>query len=123
MQTNTLLFFGLVSFVLAVAGGCNAHESRASVDSGSEAGVDCGSPDRNGNLVHPDVDFSCTDDDDCEIKDIRNGCGAYVRCVNNESPVPAYTCPQTSGNCSITVIEHCECREHLCHSMQGDQEI
>lgn len=114
-------FFGLL-IVTAAAMGCNANTSQSSVDSGSEAEASC-TRDRNDKLVHPDVDFSCTTDDDCEIKDIRSGCGPYPRCINSEQTVPAFTCNETSGNCGYPEVRYCKCREQLCRSMQGDQKI
>lgn len=108
---------------LAIAcGGCVDSESRTTRDSGSALDPLC-ARDRNGKLVHRDVDFSCSTDDDCEIKDIRSGCGAYPRCVNSEQSVPAFTCHETTGNCGYPSVEYCKCQEHLCRSMQNDQEI
>jgi hypothetical protein len=60
---------------------------------------------------------------DCEIKDVRNCCGYYPRCVNVNSPLPVPQCDGVSSVCGWPDISHCECVENTCRSMQGDNEV
>jgi hypothetical protein len=70
------------------------------------------------------LDFACEQAVDCEIKDVRNCCGYYPRCVNVNSPVPVRPCDDgVVGVCGWPHITHCECVENTCRSMQGDNEI
>ncbi|MFT3925251.1 MAG: hypothetical protein QM778_22125 [Myxococcales bacterium] len=73
-------------------------------------------------------DYSCTEDEDCTIKDVGNCCGYYPRCVNVDSPTPGPECVGDDGEslggvCGWPDITHCSCVQNTCRSMQGDQEV
>ncbi len=66
------------------------------------------------------IDYSCTRDEDCTIKDVHNCCGYYPRCSNKDS----YTDPelvkelcQKKGMvsvCGFPTIKSCKCTGGLC---------
>lgn len=66
------------------------------------------------------VDYSCTSDNQCAIKNVGNCCGEYPACVNVDSP----TFPEqvkadcarkgVSGICGFPVLEGCQCVEGRC---------
>lgn len=69
------------------------------------------------------VDYSCTSDDQCAIKNVGNCCGEYPACVNLDSP----TFPEqvkadcarkgVSGICGFPVLEGCQCIEGRCEGI------
>ncbi|MBB5209468.1 hypothetical protein [Chiayiivirga flava] len=71
------------------------------------------------------VDFSCTADADCTIKDVGNCCGAYPACVNVESPTfPDQVKAQCeaeglSSVCGYPSINRCQCIEGRCEGVSG----
>jgi hypothetical protein len=66
------------------------------------------------------VDYSCTTDAECAVKNVGNCCGYYPACVNVDSP----TFPEqvkaecertgTSSICGFPVIERCQCVAGRC---------
>lgn len=71
------------------------------------------------------VDFSCTTDADCAIKDVGNCCGAYPACVNVASPTfPEQVKAQCeaeglSSVCGYPSIHRCQCLEGRCEGVTG----
>ena len=66
------------------------------------------------------VDYSCTTDADCEVKDIGNCCGYYPACVNKDSPtfpeqVKAECAKEDRASiCGFQEITSCSCVEQQC---------
>lgn len=66
------------------------------------------------------VDYSCSTDAECAVKNVGNCCGYYPACVNADSP----TFPEqvkaecertgTSSICGFPVIEACQCVAGRC---------
>ena len=76
--------------------------------------------DADGGTSRETVDYSCTVDADCIVKDVGNCCGAYPRCVNKDSGTPPPYCPPGFYSvCGFPVIESCACRQNTCRSLQG----
>jgi hypothetical protein len=71
------------------------------------------------------VDYRCSDDADCVVKDVGNCCGRFDACVNRDSP----TFPEQvraecakkgmAGVCGFPVIEGCRCVEGHCRDAAG----
>ena len=58
------------------------------------------------------IDYSCSVDDDCSVKNVGNCCGYYPKCVNvNFEPDPSKACPGTgmAGICGWSEISRCTC--------------
>ena len=72
-----------------------------------------------------EVDYSCTTDADCTIKDIGNCCGYYPACVNVDSPTfPEQVkarCQETgtSGVCGFPSLVGCRCTQGRCEGVSG----
>lgn len=72
-----------------------------------------------------EVDYSCSTDADCSIKDIGSCCGYYPACVNIDSP----TFPDEvkadcqakgmSGVCGFPSLAGCQCIEGRCEGIPG----
>lgn len=66
------------------------------------------------------VDYACTTDADCEVKNVGNCCGYYPACVNRESPtfpdrVKAECAKKAMmGVCGFPEIKGCSCVEGRC---------
>lgn len=73
-----------------------------------------------------EVDYRCTTDSDCAVKDVGNCCGYYPACVNAGSP----TFPErvreecaregTAGICGFPDISGCRCVAGRCESDGGE---
>lgn len=69
------------------------------------------------------VDFSCTTDAECTIKDVGNCCGAYPACVNVDSPtfpeqVKAKCAAEgMSSICGFPSISSCQCVANRCEGV------
>jgi len=69
------------------------------------------------------VDYSCTVDADCAVKDIGNCCGYYPACVNKDSPTfPEQVKADCAKNdmmstCGFPDISACSCVEARCASV------
>jgi hypothetical protein len=67
-----------------------------------------------------EVDYSCTTDADCSVKDVGNCCGYYPACVNTNSPTfPDQVKAQCekqgmSSICGYKEITACTCVEGRC---------
>jgi len=69
------------------------------------------------------IDYSCTTNEDCEIKDVHNCCGYFPKCTNqyahtNPSLVQEL-CQQErlGGVCGFPSITACECIENKCEGV------
>ncbi len=68
------------------------------------------------------VDYSCTRDSDCVVKDVGNCCGYYPACVNVDSPTdPAAVQAECEKNdmqsiCGFPEISSCACVENNCRA-------
>ena len=66
------------------------------------------------------VDYACTNDADCAVKDVGNCCGYFPACVNRTSPTfPERVRAQcakdrVAGTCGFPVIQGCRCAAHRC---------
>jgi hypothetical protein len=66
------------------------------------------------------LDYHCTSDADCAVKDIGNCCGAYPACVNKDSPTdPARVQAQCAklgrmSACGFREIDACSCTRGQC---------
>jgi hypothetical protein len=69
-----------------------------------------------------EIDYSCTTDADCAVKDIGNCCGYYPACVNANSPTfPEQVKAECAKNdmqsiCGFREIEGCVCLEGRCEA-------
>jgi hypothetical protein len=71
------------------------------------------------------LDYSCQRDSDCTIKDVRNCCGYYPKCVNISARVQPdlvrRECQRLglAGVCGFPSIKSCECRSRRCEPKVG----
>ena len=76
-----------------------------------------------------EVDYSCSTDAQCTIKDIGNCCGAYPACVNRDSPTfpeqvqAACAAQGLSGVCGFPAINGCRCIEQRCEGVTDLQVV
>jgi hypothetical protein len=69
-----------------------------------------------------EVDYSCTTDADCAVKDVGNCCGYYPACVNKDSPTfPEQVKAECAKNdmqsvCGFRDIQGCACVEGRCEA-------
>ena len=69
------------------------------------------------------VDYSCTTDADCAIKDVGNCCGYYPACVNVDSPTfPEQVKAECAKNdmmsvCGFRDLSGCQCVEGRCEGI------
>ena len=63
--------------------------------------------------------YSCSKDNDCEIKDVRNCCGYYPKCVNTDyEPKSGNACKGgMSGVCGFPSINKCVCTGGECEGL------
>lgn len=73
---------------------------------------------------HAAIDTSCNSIEDCVIKDVRNCCGYYPKCVNKnfEPASPEFVAKRCEleglfSSCGFPAFEGCECRDHNCVSV------
>ncbi len=66
------------------------------------------------------IDYSCKTDSDCTIKDIRNCCGYYPKCVNvNSRPnqelvINLCEISESMAICGFQTINRCRCIDDVC---------
>jgi hypothetical protein len=135
----------LLSVLLAALTACAAPQSQqqtqataGSAESAQAATPAPGAPDlrklkpRTGGPLPPQVlpepvklDYRCTRDADCTVKDIGSCCGTYPACVNKDSPTdPAAVQAQCAKQgrvsaCGFRPIDACSCTRGLC-ARRGD---
>jgi len=69
--------------------------------------------------------YACEQDSDCVVKDVRNCCGYYPRCVNvdHEPDIAAVQaeCAEKGlvSVCGFPEIDSCSCIANRCESLQG----
>ncbi len=69
------------------------------------------------------VDYSCTTDADCTVKNVGNCCGYYPACVNINSPTfPEQVMAECARNdmmavCGFPDIAGCQCVEGRCSAL------
>lgn len=72
-----------------------------------------------------DVDYACTTDAQCTVKNVGNCCGYYPACVNVDSPTfpeqVKAACAEsgTAGICGFPSISACQCVEGRCEGVNG----
>lgn len=74
------------------------------------------------------VDYSCTVDADCAVKNVGNCCGYYPACVNRDSP----TFPEQvrerceaegmMGVCGFPDITACQCVDNRCEAAGSESQ-
>lgn len=70
-----------------------------------------------------EVDYSCTTDADCSIKNVGNCCGYYPACVNVDSPVfpeqvkARCRASGTASICGFPSLSGCQCVEGRCEGI------
>jgi len=70
------------------------------------------------------IDYACTQDTDCVVKNLGSCCGYNPRCMNERSaPVPEQCGEGMMGACGFPEISHCACQESRCVSMQGNRPL
>lgn len=66
------------------------------------------------------LDYSCSSDNDCAVKNVGNCCGYYPACLNKDSPTdPAAVQAQCAkdgraGVCGFPAISSCKCVNSRC---------
>lgn len=117
----------LAACTLALALNACARDGVASPDAGAPAGtapVAAADPSKQPAAAPAgEVDFSCSSDAECTIKDVGNCCGAYPMCVNVDSP----TFPEKvkadcaaegrMGVCGFPAISSCQCVANRCEGV------
>jgi hypothetical protein len=85
------------------------------------------SPQKDAAMAEPAVDYRCTVDADCEVKNVGNCCGYYPACVNHESPTfpdrvkAECTKKGMMGVCGFPDLAGCSCVEGRCTDLpKGD---
>ena len=72
-----------------------------------------------------EVDYSCTTDADCAVKDVGNCCGYFPACVNVDSPTfPEQVRAECAKNdmqsvCGFRELSGCQCVEGRCEGIPG----
>lgn len=75
----------------------------------------------------PSLDYACSVDADCAVKNVGNCCGAMPACVNKDSPVdPAAVQSQCAkdgrmGVCGFREISSCSCNAGRCEPAGNDR--
>jgi len=136
MRRRACLLFVLLAALTACAAPQSSQQTLATADpeaSAQTAAPAPGTPDlrklkvRTGGPLPPQVlpepvklDYRCTSDADCAVKDIGNCCGAYPACVNKDSPTdPAAVQAQCAkqgrmSTCGFQPIDACSCTQGRC---------
>lgn len=59
--------------------------------------------------------YACTQRSDCELKNVRNCCGYYPRCVNVNTVIPDGGCGLLNTVvCGFPSVDECDCRANKC---------
>jgi len=124
------LFLGLGIFPAAACGPysdggspSNTHEGLSIPGDTDSADADANSPAADSTdcpSEPPKVDYSCTVDEDCAIKNVGNCCGADLYCVNKDSTtdpegVLIYcSCNAFASICMVNLPASCACVNGSC---------
>ncbi|MGH8172240.1 MAG: hypothetical protein ACREPX_03785 [Rhodanobacteraceae bacterium] len=79
--------------------------------------------------AEPEVDYRCTTDADCEVKNVGNCCGYYPACVNRQSPtfpdrVKAECASKgMMGVCGFPELAGCSCVEGRCADVAQEDAV
>jgi Tfp pilus assembly protein PilV len=71
------------------------------------------------------INRSCTENNDCVVKDVRNCCGYYPSCVNKDASIDhafvEWACAEEglASICGFIEIESCECANNTCQAVTG----
>ena len=113
------LAFATFAFLLAACQSATAPAQNAAAPTVPPAEAAASKP------VKGVVDYSCTSDDQCAIKNVGNCCGEYPACVNVDSP----TFPQQvkaaceregrMAVCGFPEIAGCRCIDQRCAPVHG----
>ncbi|WP_425477100.1 hypothetical protein [Luteimonas cucumeris] len=77
----------------------------------------------------PQLDYSCSSNADCAVKNVGNCCGAMPACVNKDSPTdPAAVSAQCArrgmmGVCGFREISACQCSNGRCEEAAGSGQL
>lgn len=73
-------------------------------------------------VIPVSIDYSCSTDSDCEIKNMQGACGPYPLCVSRDyTPQPYRQKEGFVGICGYTDIDGCLCESGICvGTMQGN---
>ena len=83
-------------------------------------------PQKDAATAEPAVDYRCTTDADCEVKNVGNCCGYYPACVNHASPTfpdrvkAECTKKGMMGVCGFPELAGCSCVEGRCTDVPKD---
>jgi hypothetical protein len=86
-------------------------------------------PQKGAAAVEPAVDYRCTADTDCEVKNVGNCCGYYPACVNRASPTfpdrvkAECTKKGMMGVCGFPELAGCSCVEGRCTDVPKGEAI
>ena len=68
------------------------------------------------------LDYSCSADNDCEVKNVGNCCGYYPGCVNKnfnpDKEVLSEVCRGKFSVCGFNEIKSCSCNNNKCEAKQ-----
>jgi len=74
------------------------------------------------------IDYSCSVDEDCAVKDIGNCCGYFPKCVNSNAEVNVSFVDSVclkenlSSVCGFSEIDYCACENGACVGKQEAKE-
>lgn len=110
------LFGMLVVFFVVLAGCADEEHSEEPEEPLAFATLD---------EYYASIDYSCTKDEDCAIKDVHNCCGFYPQCVNSEAMVflefveQQCTEEKMASICGFPSISSCRCTNQRCEGYEG----
>jgi hypothetical protein len=134
METGRFLMISVLAGWLVA--GCGASGQGGSGQGGSGQGgsgpsgnTQVGGPLSTGIPPRPAVDYSCTSDEGCAVRDIGNCCGDYPVCastgyVPDQAAVTAWCAEnQLMSVCGFPDVTRCTCESGSCVSWQGDAKV
>lgn len=114
--------------VLPLLAACTTPTSPPAGDPGLAPPSMVPGPGRAAGSITDAVDYSCTVNADCAVKNVGNCCGHYPACVNRDSP----TFPEQvrerceaegmMGVCGFPEISACQCVDNRCEAAGGGQQ-
>ena len=103
-----LIFCYLIVIVLVLSG-CTVQTKNSNIQTKREDGA-----------------YFCNKDSDCMIKDVRNCCGYYPKCVNKDY-IPDIEAVErecrekgVASICGFPEIKECKCVQNKCESIEGE---